>query len=64
MTDMGNEMMDYVVGPMPADEFLDEFLPLNAINTSHRAQVYQQGCFNSVVSCEIETAAYEPFVGF
>lgn len=64
MTDMGNEMKDYVVGPMPADEFLDEFLPLNAINTSRRAQVYQQGCFKPVVSCEIETAAYEPFVGF
>ena len=41
MIDMGNEMKDYIIGPMPADEFLDEFLPLNTINTSHKAQVYQ-----------------------
>jgi hypothetical protein len=50
MTDMGNEMKDYIVGPMPAAEFLDEFFPLNSLRTSSRAQAYQPGCFQPVIS--------------
>jgi hypothetical protein len=62
MTDMGNEMKDYIVGPMPAAEFLDEFFPLNSLRTSSRAQAYQPGCFQPVISSEKESDAYEPFV--
>src|ERR1700728_163961 len=62
MTDMGNEMKDYIVGPMPAAEFLDEFFPLNSLRTSSRAQAYQPGCFQPVISSEKESDVYEPFV--
>jgi len=64
MADMGNEMEDYLVGPMPAADFLAEFLPLNSINTSLRTQTYLPGCFMPVISCEGETVAYDPFVSF
>ena len=64
MTEMGNEMSDYVVGPMPVAEFLNEFLPLRSIQTAVRAQIYTPGCFESVTTCETEPAAYEPFVSF
>jgi hypothetical protein len=61
---MGNEMKDYIVGPMPAAEFLDEFFPLNSLWTSSRVQAYQLGCFQPVISCKKEPDVYEPFVSF
>ena len=64
MTDMGDEMKDYIIGLMPAVEFLKEFLPLNSIRTACKAQPYRPGCFESVISCETEPLAYDPFVGF
>jgi hypothetical protein len=64
MADMGDEMKDYIVGPMPAAEFLKEFLPLDSIQTASRAQQFREGCFKSVISCETEPLAYDIFVGF
>src|ERR1700685_711564 len=58
MMDMGDEMKDYIVGPMPAAEFLKEFLSLNSIRTVCKAQLYRPGCFKSVISCETELLAY------
>jgi hypothetical protein len=62
MTDMGNEMEDYIVGLMPAADFLEEFLPMSNIETTSKARKYKPGCFESVISCEKEPQAYEPFV--
>ena len=28
MLDMGKEMWDYIIGPMPATDFMDEFFPI------------------------------------
>ena len=64
MTDMGDEMKNYIVGPMPAAKFLKEFLPLTFIQTASKAQPYHLECFESVISCETEPLAYDPFVGF
>ena len=64
MTKMGNKMKDYIIGPMPAVEFLHGFFPLNLINTSLRTQTYLKGCFKSVISCKTEPEAYDPFVSF
>ena len=64
MTDMGNEMKGYIVGPMPAIQFLDEFFPKRILQNGLKAQRYQKGCFDNVVSCTGETQAYEPFVSF
>jgi Fungal protein kinase len=62
MTDMDNEMEDYIVGLMPAADFLDEFLPMSNIETTSKARKYKPGCFESVISCEKEPQAYKPFV--
>jgi len=64
MVDMGDKMKDYIVGPMPAAEFLNEFLPLDSIQTASRAQLFHWRCFESVISYKTEPLAYDPFVGF
>ena len=63
MTDMGKEMQDYIVGPMPATQFLDKFFPKNLIQSTSRAKAFKQGLFNEVTSCTAEVDAYNPFVG-
>ena len=59
---MGNKMEDYIVGLMPAADFLDEFLHMSDIETASKAQKYKLGCFELVISCETEPQVYEPFV--
>ena len=61
---MGKEMKDYIIGPMPATDFLKEFFPKTSLKTACKAKIFRQGCFNKVVSCTSEVEAYEPFVGF
>jgi hypothetical protein len=61
---MGKEMKDYIVGPMPATDFLNEFFPKTSLQTTSKAKTFRQGCFDEVVSCTSEVEAYEPFVGF
>jgi hypothetical protein len=63
MSDMGDEMKGYFVGPMPATEFLNTFFPKSSLNTSARAKQFEPGCFDDVISCTLETDAYQPFVG-
>jgi hypothetical protein len=63
MSDMGNEMRGYFVGPMPAAKFLDTFFPKKSINNTLKAKQFTKGSFNKVVSCEGEKQAYCPFVG-
>src|ERR1700683_1245051 len=64
MLDMGKEMRDYIVGPMPATDFMDEFFPKTSLQTTRQAKTSRQGWFDDVVSCTSEVEAYEPFVGF
>ena len=64
MSDMGKEMSNYIVGPMPAPDFMDEFFPKTSLQTSHQAKIFKQGCFADIVSCTSEVEAYNPFVGF
>jgi hypothetical protein len=61
---MGNEMKDYIVGPMPATDFLDEFFPKTLLQTTCKTKNFGQGCFHTVVSRTSEVEAYKPFVGF
>ena len=63
VTDMGNEMRDYIVGPMPVTKFLDEFFPKKPIDTASKDPPFKKGCFKKVISCSCETQAYKPFVG-
>jgi hypothetical protein len=64
MLDMGKEMRDYIVGPMPATDFLDEFFPMTSLQTTRKAKNFRWGCFDDVVSCTSEVEAYDPFVSF
>jgi hypothetical protein len=63
MTDMGNNMRDYIVGPMPVTEFLNEFFPKKPIDTASKDPPFKKGCFKKVISCSCETQAYKPFMG-
>lgn len=63
MSDMGDEMKGYFVGPMSAAEFLDMFFPKKLIVNTRKAKQFTKGIFNKVISCELKKQAYCPFVG-
>ena len=58
---MGEEMKQYILGPMPAWIFLDKFFPLNHLhnlkNTTH-----QRNCYVTTTKAKTEFKAYKPFV--
>lgn len=55
---MAHEMKKYIVGPMPAKQFLDDFFP-----TRLRQRVdYKSGCYDKTLKAAKEIDAYEPFV--
>ena len=63
MTEMGNKMKGYIVGPMPASLFLNEFFPSkHTLRNSRKVIRPKEGHFSKVVSCTRETEAYNPFV--
>ena len=49
MLDMGSEMKKYFVGPMPGQNFLNEFFPLQDINTFLREKVFISAACGSAV---------------
>ena len=58
---MGQEMKNFLVGPMPIDKFLEEFFPISKIQ-NYQAPLFEQNCYDETVSCRTESAAYIPFV--
>ncbi|KAG2094041.1 uncharacterized protein F5147DRAFT_585171 [Suillus discolor] len=59
---MGKEMKGYLVGPMPVEQFLKEFLSPSAIPDHEPLTSFSDGAFESTLSALQETKAYEPFV--
>ena len=61
---MAEEMKESIVGPMPPQEFLDEFFPTDSINSYGHGVVgeFYAGCYNGAVNAGLETRAYDPFV--
>ena len=61
---IGHNMKSSVVGPMPVEDFLDDFIPLSRIpdyaSTAHQFQVRHS--FNVVVDATNELGMYRPFV--
>ncbi|KAN0120535.1 hypothetical protein V8E52_004362 [Russula decolorans] len=57
---MADEMKKYIVGPMPAKLFLDDFLPTKDIPGYQRRE-FHPGCYDDAVNAEYEPYAYEPF---
>lgn len=58
---LADEMSKYLVGPMPARQFLDDFLPTEEIPDYH-VSMFDPGCYDSTVNAENERLAYDPFV--
>jgi hypothetical protein len=59
---MAHEMKRYIVGPMPAQRFLDEFFPTHQISRYRQRVAFKSGCYDDTVKVESEIEAYEPFV--
>ncbi|KAG1765365.1 hypothetical protein EDD22DRAFT_845472 [Suillus occidentalis] len=62
---MGKEMKGYFVGPMPAGDFLQEFLPTSQIpdyDPLSFTSAFAVGAFNRTVSVRNEEHAYTPFI--
>ena len=58
---MGDEMKQYILGLMPVQVFLDEFLPLSGLS-NFSAPTYMQGCYKATIGAKKEKRAYNPFV--
>lgn len=61
-TEMGKEMRKYLVGPMSAQQFLDDFFPIKKISSLGTVPSFQQGCYDHTIAAKKEKKAYNPFV--
>lgn len=61
-TAMGEEMVKYLVGPMPAQQFLDEFFPVSKLPGLDTVPCFTQGCYDNTVKSIKEKDSYKPFV--
>jgi hypothetical protein len=62
---MASEMRKYLVGPMPPQQFLNDFFPLNELSClSKKSDLpsFSPGCYHRTVIAESEKKAYNPFV--
>ncbi|KAG1798281.1 uncharacterized protein HD556DRAFT_1440621 [Suillus plorans] len=62
---MGKEMRDYFIGPMPVEEFLQEFFPSSEIpdyDPLYFTSAFAAGAFSDVISIKHEERAYTPFI--
>jgi hypothetical protein len=60
---LATEIRSHLLGPMPAQSFLDEFFPTRSCPRLSIIPIFTKGCYNSVLDCKLETQAYNPFVG-
>jgi hypothetical protein len=60
-TAMAGEMRKYLVGPMPPEQFLNDFFPLNELSVIDFPSFYP-GCYSDTIIARSETSAYDPFV--
>jgi hypothetical protein len=61
-TAMGEEMAKYLVGPMPIQQFLDEFFPISKLPELDKVPLFSSGCYDDTVCAEKETGSYNSFV--
>jgi hypothetical protein len=62
-TAMAEEIRRYLVGPMPAQQFLDDFFPPNDLRL-RKSFRFTPGCYNETLKAAMEIQAYEPFVSW
>jgi hypothetical protein len=58
----GAEMFKYIVGPMPAQEFLDTFFPVEKLFNLDTIPQFEPGCYTETIDNQFEVNAYNPFV--
>jgi len=61
-TALAEEVKKHLVGPMPPEEFLETFFPLDKISQETEAEVFKVGCYKDTVQAVKERSAYGPFV--
>jgi len=59
-TALAQEIKQYIVGPIPPEEFLQTFFPLDNISVSW--DPFEVGCYDATVNATTERSSYEPFV--
>ena len=62
-TDMAAEIKSYLLGPMPAQAFLDSFFPKGSLPGLSALPAFIEGCYTCVINSQSETLTYDPFVG-
>ena len=61
-TTMGKEIKKYLVGPMPVQEFLDDFFPVGQLSGLDGVPSFMPNCYRDTVSAKKETKSYQHFV--
>ena len=61
-TAMAEEIAKFIVGPMPAQEFLDDFFPTKKLRGLSQVPLFMPGCYDDTLRAKYEVDAYEPFV--
>jgi hypothetical protein len=59
---MADEMKKYIVGLMPMDQILKEFLPKEDIPDYSIRREFHADCYDDTVQANTELQAYDPFV--
>jgi hypothetical protein len=59
---MAEEIANFIVRPMPVQEFLDDFFPTKNLQGLSQVPLYEPGCYDAILSIKYETDAYKPFL--
>jgi hypothetical protein len=59
---MGEEIKKYLVGPMPAQQFLDDFFPISKLPDLATIPQFVPKCYDRTIKAKKEKNAYKPFV--
>jgi len=61
-TALADEIKPYLVGPMPAQKFLDDFFPAGDLTDLESVPKFTPDCYRGTVEAKAEKLAYKPFV--
>jgi len=61
-TAMAEEIAKFIIGPMPAQEFLDDFFPIRRLQNLHVVPSFTPGCYDETLKAKCELNVYIPFV--
>jgi hypothetical protein len=60
---MGKEMARFLVGPMPARQFLNDFFLISKLPNLNAVPPFKHHCYSHTIAVKTtEILAYEPFI--